>query len=80
MIIVESVLTTFEASNVFEAAWAVVKIGSSLKPYPKSKFNQVELDTHSMKLAMFWTTTSKFGYGQVGLYILHSLFASAIFQ
>jgi len=32
MIIFESFLTTFEASIIFEAAGATVKIGSSIKP------------------------------------------------
>jgi hypothetical protein len=35
MIIFESLLTTFEASFIFEAAGAVAKIGSRLKSKPK---------------------------------------------
>ena len=39
MIIFESLLTTFKASIIFEAAGAIAKIGLSLKP---KRYNQVQ--------------------------------------
>ncbi len=49
MIIFVSILTTFDLSNVFEVAGAVVKIGSSLKP---NHYEQLSL-SKSVKYSEF---------------------------
>jgi len=39
MIIFTSIFTTFELSSIFGGSWAVLKIGSSLKPTTMGKFS-----------------------------------------
>ena len=52
MIILKSILTTFEASIIFEAAGAVVEISLSLQI---TNFNQVKLaQIFDMHCSMMW--------------------------
>ena len=47
MIIFESILTTFKANKNFDAAGAVAKIGSSLKPNDHNQLKLVQIpDKH----------------------------------
>ncbi len=45
MIILKSILTTFEASSIFEKAGAVAKIGSNLKSVGKFSLPSLFFDT-----------------------------------